>query len=253
MSDWRPVRRDGNTTYWESMMDPESPPQIGHNRLAAIDPEKLLVLDVEEIAPLLALQYTDLARRTKELETRANEWTDAHSDVSSRVSITDDADLAKLTDLYNQVRDHAAPKGELDETRERVKAGPLAAGRVIDAHFSARRSALEKWLADVTGWQKTYIREKQATARRHFEEPEKTTVRSTIGSTTSASTVWAFEVTDMMKVCMAIVAGHVPVACIQPNESAIRAAIRAKPPLRNRPDHDIGLRIYEDVQIRRRG
>lgn len=137
-------------------------PTAGHNRLSGIDPEKLLVIDLEEIAPLLEAQYKPLAERTAELTARADAWLAAHKRNMSLTIIADDADLAATADLYAQIKDHAAMGGEIDETRKKVKNAPIRAVQAIDAHFKGRATPLNAWLDMVSAAQLRYLREAKA-------------------------------------------------------------------------------------------
>lgn len=261
----------------------------GDNRLKSLDPEKLLVLDVAEIDPLLSLQYAALAQRTRELEARAGEWLDEHLN-----GIRDDNDNSKLTDLFSQVRDHAT--GEIEAARQKVKSDPLAAARAIDGYFNRQRQPLETWLQTAAKVQKEYMRAKLARERREREAhaeaaqreaehaiaaarkantpdaiekaieaeqaaeaanenatasvPDLTRTYSTLGSTTSASRTWAYELTDMVALCRAVGEGKAPVTFVLPADSAIKSAIRQKHgAIRECP----GLHIFEDITVRRRG
>lgn len=72
---------------------------------------------------------------------------------------------------------------------------------------------------------------------------------STYGTTTTIRSNWTFEVTDLMALARAVADGKLPAAFIAPNETVIRAAIKAKhAPLREAP----GLRIYDDAKVARR-
>jgi len=222
-----------------------SNPGAGDNRLKSIDPENLLVLDIGEVEPLLALQYQKLAERTKELVDRANE---------TPIIVTDRHALGRQSDLLAQIRDHI--EGEIEATRTKVKAGPLAATRAIDAYFFRQAQELETWRQNANAAQRRFIIDEQAKERQSVpldSVPAKVKIQSTIGTTTSVGTVWAFEITDMLALCKAVADGLVPASVVQPNEGIIRTLVRSKPPLRNKPGQDIGIRIYEDIQIRRRG
>lgn len=106
----------------------------GDNRLKAIDPERLLVIDIEEIAPLLEVQYPDLPKRAIDLLERATEWAKAHHNGTTHV-IADDADQNRASDLYTQLKSFAGETGEVEETRKKVKLQPFQATKAIDAWF----------------------------------------------------------------------------------------------------------------------
>ena len=209
---------------------------IGHNNPP--HPERLMAIDVGEIPPLLAEEYRSLLERTSALEERAFTWLPE--------DIVDDRTFANLSAFMAQVRDHVGTKGEIEEARVKVKSGPLNATRVIDAFFNAERSPLLEWLQHADEWQKEYQRKKRANEP---EAPRKIT--STIGTTTTIGEVWDWEVTDFAKLVDAVSAGILPLSLLTYNEAAIRAAVRAKPPLRNTDAY--GLKIWQDVKITRRG
>lgn len=272
----------------------DMPPPAGHNRLHGIDPEKLIQIDIEDIKLLLDQQYGALALRTTELEARATGWETEHTIEGGALAIADDADLARTTDLYKQIADHAADGGEVDDTRKKVKLGPWQACQAIDAHFKRQTAHLTNWLYAVTDAQKGYAREqrareaREAAARaeaarqeanrrlleaRAAQTPETlekaiaaeeradlateaaaapvkaAPVRSTIGSSTSIGSKRDYAVNDMKALCRGVADGTVPVTFVMPVESAIRLALRGKPPMTECP----GLTIFDDVTIRRRG
>src|SRR6266436_6157662 len=117
---WRHLRRRSKDTRILKEMSSDTAP-IGHNRFPGIHPEKLLKIEIEEISDLLELEFRALAQRSAELLAKVQQWPRRNG----AMAINDDHDLAKLTDLYVQVRDHAADRGEVDATRVKIKAGPL--------------------------------------------------------------------------------------------------------------------------------
>jgi hypothetical protein len=129
----------------------------GANRLAGIDPERLLVVDVEEIAPLLDRQYAALASRGAALLATAEDWIERHATSTGRPKITDEQDFTDASDFFAQLRDHAGPNGEVDSTRKLVKAGPREAGLAIDAWFGNLRDRLADSIAAIDDAQGEYI------------------------------------------------------------------------------------------------
>lgn len=115
-------------------------PSSGHNRLRGINPEKLLVVEAEEIQPLLELQYAELWLRGKALAARVTAWQERHKD--GAVPIADEAEHAHLADMMQQLRDFAGDDGEADTARKKVKIGPWEACKVIDAAFAQIREPI---------------------------------------------------------------------------------------------------------------
>jgi hypothetical protein len=113
----------------------------GDNRLKGIDPEKLLVLDVDELHPMLEVQYPDLPKRSEELLTNAMAWAQEHK-VGSAIVIQDDAQMNRASDLYRQLLSFAGDAGEVEETRKKVKLQPFRATQSIDAWFKNLRERL---------------------------------------------------------------------------------------------------------------
>lgn len=108
----------------------------GHNRLRGIDPERLLVLEVEEIADLLEVQYAGIAERGTDLLARVVYWKEEHK--NGAVAIADDAENGRLSDLMKQLRDYAGDNGEVFITRRKVKTQPFDAIKKIDGWFNNR-------------------------------------------------------------------------------------------------------------------
>ena len=150
-------------------MDTDTP-KPGDNRLRGIDPEKLLLVEPEEIAPLLELQYTGLAERAKELNLRAAIWLDTHMASPGIYEVKDEADNNRLTDLYRQIKDHAGVDGEVDTARKKVKLGPFRAIQAIDAHFGNLRTDLVYWMETVTKAQQDFMRREMQRKTREREE-----------------------------------------------------------------------------------
>lgn len=106
----------------------------GDNRLRGIDPEKLLVVDVDELPDLLEVQYAAIAERGMELLSRVVDWKEEHQ--NGAVPIANDAENGDLTDMMKQLRDFAADNGEVYAARRKVKIQPYTAIKIIDGWFN---------------------------------------------------------------------------------------------------------------------
>jgi hypothetical protein len=149
----------------------DTTPSSGHNRLRSIDPEKILLVDPEEIAPLLTLNFQELAERNAELARHAENWIVDHTDPKTGLqTVLDDADNNLLSDLYRQIKDHAGADGEVDTARKRIKLQPFRAIQAIDAHFNNLRTDLVLWMDKITKLQKDFLTRKLARERREREE-----------------------------------------------------------------------------------
>ena len=210
--------------------------EVGDNRLKATDPEKLLQVDIEEIAPLLLFHYQALFMRSLELKANAEKWVSAH-DYLGNPAIEDDADLAASAALYRQLADHAGKDKELETARTKVKAGPLEAGRAIDKVFASYRAPIEELMEKINAAQEAYMAAKGPTK-----------IRSAM-VTVSSTQEWDFRLLNMRIFCQAIAEGLVPEACVKLDESAIRAMIRGPHGKRV----ILGLEIFEKVKVRRTG
>lgn len=113
----------------------------GDNRLRGIDPEKLLLVELDEIAPLLEVQYPSLPLRAEELLAKAVEWAKEHHNGTTHV-ITDDADQNSASDLYRMLLSFAGDSGEVEETRDKVSKPVFRAKQAIDAWFKTQRERL---------------------------------------------------------------------------------------------------------------
>jgi hypothetical protein len=267
----------------------------GDNRLKGIDPEKLLVIEVDEIHPLLDTQYPELVKRGDELLEKAVEWATKHKREIGIV-ILDDAEMNHASDLYAQLRTYAGETGEVEETRKKVKLRPYQATQSIDAWFKTRRERLvgamavidraqnaraDKVRADEQAERLRIAREAELLAEKLKEEARQadapdvavdmaieaediaeqakvaaaapaadlTRTRSTLGVTTSQSEKWDYRVTDIKKLCAAVVAGTAPETFVMPVDAAIKLAIKGPKGKREIP----GLEIYPDYKINRRG
>lgn len=121
----------------------------GHNRLKALDPEKLLLVEIEEIAPLLGVQYPALVNRRAELLDTALAWA-AQQTKDGALVITSDAEMNRASDVYVQLATFAGDTGEAEETRKRVKLRPWQAIKAIDAWFANLRDVLTPHMAAIT-------------------------------------------------------------------------------------------------------
>jgi hypothetical protein len=117
-------------------------PKPGDNRLKAIDPERLLVLEVADIHPLLAVQYPALVKRSDELLNKAIEWASTHK-VDGKITVADDAEMGRASELWKQLSDFAGDDGEADEVRKKVKLLPWKATQAIDSWFKGLRERLQ--------------------------------------------------------------------------------------------------------------
>lgn len=145
----------------------------GDNRLRGIDPEKLMLVETEEIAHLLALQYQPLVDRADDLLARSEAWFREHKNTAGRAVIKDDADMNAASDFFRQVNDHAGKTGEVEETRKRVKQKPFEATKAIDAFFVNLRDRLTGAMQVIDASQNAYATEKAARERRVREEAER--------------------------------------------------------------------------------
>lgn len=267
----------------------------GDNRLKGLDPEKLLVIDVDEIHPMLDVQYPELAKRGDDLLAKAIEWATNHKREAGIV-ILDDAEMNHASDVYAQLRGYAGDTGEVEETRKKVKLLPYQATQSIDAWFKNKRERLVGAMAVIDKAQNARgevvrkaeeaerlkkVHEAEAEAKRLLDAARKadapaevvdqaieaedkveqaktaaaapvadlTRTRSTIGVTTSQSEKWDYSVTDLKKLCAAVVAGTAPETFVMACEAAIRLAIKGPKGKREIP----GLNIFPEYKINRRG
>lgn len=106
----------------------------GDNRLRGIDPEKLLILDVDELPDMLEVQYAGIAERGMELLSRVVEWKEEHQ--NGAVAIANEVENGELSDIMKQLRDFAGDNGEVYVTRRKVKTQPYEAIKKIDGWFN---------------------------------------------------------------------------------------------------------------------
>lgn len=296
----------------------ETAPGIGHNappeptkaeRLALIDPERLIVCDVADLPELFALQYPALFERSAELLAGIKRWKEAHK--NGAVPIADDAENNALSDYMVQLRGFAGDDGEVEEARKRVKKAVFEAGKVIDAVFGGLRQeimaahgpAKHALVGTLSYAQTQYLIRKEAQARadreRIAEEARLESVRiaqeavkiaqtgtddeaseavekalgaeqtaqtmaqdaaapardlvrsrSALGTTTSLTGTWDFELQDIKALCAAIAKGEQPTTFVTVDQQAIRQAIRRKAsPMRE----CAGLEISQTFSARRTG
>ena len=139
------------------------PPAAGDNFLKGIDPTKLLVVDAEQIAPLLAVQYDALIKRMEELHQAACDWMNEHRDpATGKLLITADAVTNEASDLVQQLRSFAAEgTGEADEARRKVT-DPLYRGKqVADAWFRNLRDQAMVVILAITNAQNDWLNAKR--------------------------------------------------------------------------------------------
>lgn len=108
--------------------------------LSAIDPEKLLVIPVDQIAPMLDVQYSDLQSRSAELLAAALRWMQDHD--NGHKPIADEDDNLRTSDFMRQIAQFAGDTGEVEVARKAVKLGIFQAGQAIDAWFGNLRTKL---------------------------------------------------------------------------------------------------------------
>ena len=110
---------------------PEPTPE---ERLRAVNPESLLVIDPEELPALLALHYPALVERGNEVLARCEEWRENHrTKAGGWIDVKDDTENGNLADLVRQVDDFA---DEVNEARQKVKLKVFLAGQKIDGWFN---------------------------------------------------------------------------------------------------------------------
>ena len=139
------------------MSDIEELPGLGHNfppdepetpeqRLAKIDPERLVVVETAEIPTLLDLHYPDLKARAAEMLAACQKWQADHKTPSGGIiDVKDDAENAALADFMRQADDFMK---EADEARRRVKLQVHNAVLAIDGYF---RGGQMEPIADIRG------------------------------------------------------------------------------------------------------
>jgi hypothetical protein len=145
----------------------------GENRLKGIDPEKLMVVEVDEIAPLLDVQYPGLKKRGEELLERAMIWAKDHHVAGQGAVIADDLAMSAASDLFAQLSDYARDNGEVEEARKKVGDRPRRAVNAINAWFGSRRDRLVGAMATITTAQKRrleVVKEEQASERRRIAQ-----------------------------------------------------------------------------------
>jgi hypothetical protein len=149
---------------------PDETPKTGDNYLRSIDPEHLLVVEKDEIAPLLDVQYRDLAERSTSLLVSALAWLSGHTDpATGLLSIPDDATQNEASDLYQQLADHAGRRsvdragrvtfsdsGELKECRDKVARPLRAAINAGDAWFHRLRDPIGDVMGAITAAQDAF-------------------------------------------------------------------------------------------------
>jgi hypothetical protein len=135
-------------------------------RLAAIDPTKLTVVAVDEVAPLLDLQYPGLKARFAELMGGIDRWTILHQN-----GIADDADLNKTSTFMRQIAGFGiGDKSELRTAHGPVK-GPIhALGKAVDAWFGNLADPLKQATEAMNRASTVYLRQKADRERRAREE-----------------------------------------------------------------------------------
>lgn len=130
-------------------MDIEPVAGLGHNqppeptreeRLAGIDPTNLLVVALDDLPDLLALQFKALADRSQEFVAGIARWNEDHD--GGKKPIADDAENAILSDWLRQLADFAGADGEADTARKSVKRVIFEAGKIIDGWFGTLRDPI---------------------------------------------------------------------------------------------------------------
>ncbi|HQU34712.1 MAG TPA: hypothetical protein PLB88_10375 [Thermoanaerobaculaceae bacterium] len=159
-----------------SETDTAPTPGAGHNNppldLADIDPEKLLRIDVDQIAALLALNYGPLTERGAKLVAAGERWSAGHRTGTAFI-IPDEDDNAKTSDFYRQLASFAGDTGETENARKRVKDQILQGGRAIDGWFGSLRDPVQALMRTINNAQETYIKAKLARERREREEAQR--------------------------------------------------------------------------------
>ena len=136
--------------------------EIGDNFLKGIDPTKLLVLDAEQIAPLLAVQYDALIKRMEELHQSACDWMNKHRDPKTgKLLITSDAETNEASDIAQQLRSFGGDGGEAEEARRRVTDPLYRAKQVADGWFKNLRDPVLVVVAHIGTAQNDWLNAKR--------------------------------------------------------------------------------------------
>ena len=129
---------------------PPDEPETPEQRLAKIDPERLVVVETAEIPTLLDLHYPDLKARAAEMLAACRQWQADHkTPAGGIIDVKDDEENGRLGDLIRQLDDFT---NEADEARKRVKLRVYEAGLQIDGWF---KGGLADPVADIRGVTRT--------------------------------------------------------------------------------------------------
>ena len=176
----------------------------GDNFLKGVNPERLLILDIEQISPMLNAQYGALVERGSELLDHLLEFVEENSNADGKLILRNDGQMNHASDLYRQVQSFCGAQGETEETRKRVKIQPWQACKAIDAWFSQFTDRFAGVLAVITQAQNeraNKIREDErmariravaaaeAEAKRLLEEARKAATPETLDRAIQAETV----------------------------------------------------------------
>jgi hypothetical protein len=108
-------------------------PQSEEERLLAIDPEHLVVVETAELGPLFDLHYRDLKQRGADLLAECQDWQDAHrTPKGGIVPVKDDAENGDLADRIVKMDTFSR---EAEEARKKVKLAVYNAGLAVDGWF----------------------------------------------------------------------------------------------------------------------
>ena len=207
-------------------------------------------LDPASLAAWIEFSYSAHAAAIGALLTRFVKF----SEVTAS-GIADDFVAGHAADF---AKDLKAAAGALDETRTRIKKPVLHAQRLIDGGAKALSDRVASAVREVEARVTAYLKVKEAEARAALEAEEAaravdeaditlavlnqaeeatalelTRTRGVGGALTALKAAWTYEVEDITKV---------PVAYLQVNDAAVRAAI--KQGAREVP----GLRIWNDAK-----
>jgi hypothetical protein len=231
----------------ENTMDTE-PAGIGHNlppdpinplhsittkamldraRLSSIHPEALLVLGLDEVAPLLDLQYAPLASRSSDLLARAENWARINQNPNGGLTVIDsDIGNNAASDLFRQLRDHAGDDGEIEETRKKVKRGPLALTKAIDAWFNHLRDRQKSAMAVIDAAQNAYVPIKLARERKVREE-----LAAAVRAMADAAAMMARESLDDAEIDAAVAAEQYAAEAMQQATASVADMTRTRSPI----------------------
>lgn len=142
----------------------------GDNFLKGVDPENILKISVEDLDPLLTLQYAALKQRGEELLERAIEWAKQHAVPGQGHVIPDDAAMNRASDLYAQLQTFTSDTGEVEEARKKVVMRPRLAVAAINAWFGNRKDRLAGAMATIDGAQKRRLEAVRAAEARERQK-----------------------------------------------------------------------------------